>query len=280
MQAEYALALLATIGFMGGFYYFLKKKHRMIWGEIWLLKEEAQKLRNDNTELSKKIILLESESKGGRLDPIMPSQHGEDVWLWDFFKKKRSGLFVEVGAYDGVTFSNTYFLESMGWSGILIEPNPENFGECKRQRPYSESIQAAVTNSGDAEVTLSVVSGTGGVDALSFTETTERHLSRVKNTGAHIKKVKVPAKKLSDILLDLQPVDFISIDVEGGELDVLESLDFTRHAPTVFIIEDNSHGVDKTVEKYLECRGFKFCKRLGANQVFIRAEQLSRSSEE
>ena len=56
------------------------------------------------------------------VDHLYKAQFGEDRILWQVFRRRPSGYFIEVGAYDGVTLSNTYFLEQMGWCGLLVEP--------------------------------------------------------------------------------------------------------------------------------------------------------------
>jgi FkbM family methyltransferase len=250
------------------------KKHRIIWNKIWEIDKRIFELEKDNIEIRKELCM--STIRDARLELKMPSQHGEDLWLWNYFQKKDHGFFVEVGAYDGVTFSNTYFLEATGWHGILIEPNPENYELCCKRRPHSICIRAAVSNARESETILSLVKGDNGVDALSFTQVSEKHLARVAKNGAKIMEIKVPALKLSRILEDVkEQIDLISIDVEGAELNVLESLDFVRHAPSVFIIEDNSLGRDKDVERFLLEKGYKARVRLGANVLFTKTSDSS-----
>ena len=71
------------------------------------------------------------------------SQNGEDFLLWNFFQKKNSGFFIDVGAFDGKHLSNTYIFEKAGWRGICLEPHPFYFKKCEANRPASICVNAA-----------------------------------------------------------------------------------------------------------------------------------------
>ena len=256
MKAELLLIIFSGTALVLSSLIIILHKHRIIWNKIWEIDRNILELKEENLALRKSICM--ATICNFRLDLRMPSQHGEDLWLWSYFQKRDHGFFVEVGAYDGVTFSNTYFLEAMGWHGILIEPNPENFKLCLERRLYSACINAAVSNSPESQISLSLVKGDSGVDSLSFTRSSGKHLDRIAKTGAEIINISVPALKLSKILENVEEaIDLISIDVEGAELDVLQSLDFVKHAPSVFVIEDNSFGKDKSLEEFLFKQGYK-----------------------
>ena len=70
-------------------------------------------------------------------DDLFKAQYGEDKILWRMFNERPWGFYIEVGAWNGVTLSNTYFLEQMGWTGILVEPLPELYEACVHERPRS-----------------------------------------------------------------------------------------------------------------------------------------------
>src|SRR4030042_7031638 len=70
-------------------------------------------------------------------------QYGEDIKVWPLFRNQQSGYFVEVGAMEGIRFSNTYFYELRGWKGICVEPHPDYAKLLKKNRPGSAVIQAA-----------------------------------------------------------------------------------------------------------------------------------------
>ena len=78
-----------------------------------------------------------------RLDYLFRAQFGEDRLLWQIFRERSTGYFIEVGAYDGVQLSNTYFLEQMGWHGLLIEPIESLCQQADQNRRRSKAIHAA-----------------------------------------------------------------------------------------------------------------------------------------
>ena len=72
------------------------------------------------------------------------AQNGEDRWLDAYFGAKRSGFFVEIGAFDGYNLSNTFHFEQLGWTGILVEPDPQKAALCRTHRPRSNTFQCAM----------------------------------------------------------------------------------------------------------------------------------------
>src|SRR5258706_337902 len=149
------------------------------------------------------------------------SQNGEDRWLEAHFDGKRGGFFVEVGAYDGVNLSNTYHFEQSGWTGILVEPDPEMAARCRGARPRSRTFECAVgAPEGKAEISFFQVAGG---EEYSTTSLTAAHRERLDRLGLRWREVRVAVRTLDSILEEASPseVDFVSIDVEGGEMAVL-----------------------------------------------------------
>ena len=254
-----AVALLAA----GAFVF---HKHRLLWRELFAQRERMDRLEGAQVELAKSAVLAGVGAL--RLAPRMPSQHGEDLALWRFFGERREGFFVEVGAHDGVTFSNTYFLEAVGWDGICVEPNPVRYRELVKNRPHSRALHAALVSAPANRVTLHVVRDE---DCLSHIRDDARQRARVRVAGGPVEAVSVPAMTL-DAVLDgvARPVDLISIDVEGAELEVLEGLDLVRKGPRVLLLEDNSQGADTRVREYLSAHGYAPRARLEANVFYTR----------
>jgi FkbM family methyltransferase len=180
-----------------------------------------------------------------RLPAIMPSQNGEDVLIHKFFGGRRTGLYVEVGAYHGVGFSNTYFLDALGWEGILVEPAPDQAEACRRSRPHSRVVQAACGRGG-GRTRFKVVKGGAGIGTLSYMGHDLEHERRIAREGGTIEEIEVPLLTLDEIVGDrIGKIDLLSIDVEGAELQVLESGNLTALSPELIVLEDNTGGVDR-----------------------------------
>lgn len=250
------LTVLFLVAVTAG-YLMARRKNRLIWRELWRLTDELSANRRELVDLRKEVILSKI-GESMRLEPAMPSQYGEDLLIWNFFDRKRNGFYVEVGAYDGTALSNTYFFESLGWEGVLVEPVPEYYQACTLSRPYSRVINAAVgKDGGERQTSFSVAVGDVGVGTLSFMKDSPQHLSRILREGGVLRNIEVPLRSLNEILATHHgAIDFVSIDVEGAEMDVLLGFDLNRFRPRMLVIEDNSNGSDKCVKEWLATFGY------------------------
>lgn len=159
---------------------------------------------------------------------------------------KDDGFFIEAGANDGFKQSNTYFFEKIrGWHGVLIEPIPELFEQCRRRRPNSHVVQAALVSNEFAAATIQIsyadlMSVTAG--ALGSEDAAHDHILHgltVQNLGASY-TIDVPARTLTSILESAgvdRRIDLLSLDVEGFEASALRGLDFQRYKPRYLCIE-------------------------------------------
>lgn len=140
-----------------------------------------------------------------------------EVRLDEIFNKKEKGFFIELGAHDGLTQSNTAFLEkSRNWTGILIEPSVNNYKKCIINRKNSIVINCACVSN---EYKKEFIEGDFSDDSLMSSINGER---RNKNN-----KCKIKAKTLENILdkhLNYNTIDFLSLDTEGYELNILKGL--------------------------------------------------------
>lgn len=202
------------------------------------------------------------------------SQHGEDIYLWNHFGRKTRGVCVEVGAFDGISCSNSYAFESMGWNCILVEPDPEMAKQCHENRPNSEVVQAAAGNSSaDGMLSFNVVrTDADWAGMMSFTHANSKHLAKCRQMGAQIRTIEVPHRSLNEILCTLNdPIDFITIDVEGHELEVLDGFDLERYRPEIVVTENNYDRDEDKIGSYLRDRGYLRLDSIGCNDIFARA---------
>ena len=210
----------------------------------------------------------------------MYSQWQEDEILIEFFQDQATGFFVDVGAHDGIHLSNTYALELAGWTGICIEAHPEYADRCRRNRSGSVCVHgAAIGDDQRDRVTLYAEPG-GLFSSLSSDEgPAKRHYRHNMSLPfGGFQDIEVPALTLNSVLTDVTwPIDLISIDVEGSELDVLAGLNLEKHRPRVLRVEANSAPAARQMDHYLSDRGYRRVGRTGVNYFYCsRPEDASR----
>ena len=191
-------------------------------------------------------------------------QNAEDELKRAFFSDTARGYFVEVGANQPEGLSQTFELEQKGWTGVLIEPQPALAEELKRRRSakvYAEACSSR-RNSG-ARLTLHLAGGHS-----SFSE--KLNTAEIKPHGA----IEVSVRTLDQILVDadIPCIDFISIDVEGHELDVLDGFDLARWRPRLILIEDLL--LNLRLHRYITRRSYRWLRRTGINNWYVPADRL------
>jgi FkbM family methyltransferase len=157
------------------------------------------------------------------------------------------GVFVEAGAHDGLTQSNTAMLElTRGWRGLLVEPIPELAERCRLNRPGAAVAQAALVAAGfPAErVRMTYCNRSSIIEGGRGSPEADRawiELCRKlpDQAGLEPYSVLVPARTLSSLLDEhgIERVDFLSLDLEGYEANALRGVDFRRHLPNLILVE-------------------------------------------
>ena len=191
------------------------------------------------------------------------SQLGQDFLIKNFYSinKSKVNFFIDVGAHDGLTFSNTYLFEKhFEWKGLCIEPNPQIFSRLRENRNcLLENV--AVSDKSGTEDYFAVE---GHSDMLSGIETnySKRHMRRIMKEiriyDQNFKRLAVETSTLKNLISKhkIKNVSFISIDTEGSELKVLKSIDFNTIQIDFIIIENNDQ--KSNIKKYLQSHNF-FC---------------------
>lgn len=179
-------------------------------------------------------------------------QRNEDCKIYKrFFKDDlkwrngSSGFFVEMGGFDGVSFSNSFIYEQcLGWKGLLIEADPRNYLKMIENRPCTYNVWGAVCPTGSEAPPQShhFMIHDFVQKAINSTEIAERNAiaiqSNVSSQQLLLPKM-VPCRSMRSIFqeAEVSVVDFFSLDVEGAELDVLHSIDFTAVRINVIMVE-------------------------------------------
>jgi FkbM family methyltransferase len=197
------------------------------------------------------------------------SQNKEDIAVLNYFGKDFKGLVLDIGANDGITLSNSRLLIESGWNGVLVEPSPKAYAKLLENKPKTNSQVIA----------LNYAIGTEEKDAILF-ESNE-HLS--KNDVALLSSVnesetirwknqkftKVEVEMITfEMLLDLiydwfeNDIDFISIDAEGLDLDILKQINLTDLNVKCLCIEHNSN-------KQVRAEIIEYCLQHGLNTILL-----------
>lgn len=202
------------------------------------------------------------------------SQLGQDKFILENFFKKADGtyiidgFFIEIGAYDRRIFSNTYALGFLGWKGICVEPVPDMFDRLKNNR-ICICIQSCIS---DKEGTILFRQVCQHEVFSGIVEKTDpRHIANLaKNySTAELRYYEVPCTTLSTLIhtYSIEKIDFLSIDIEGGELDILRSLsDEELTLIDVICVEDNYN--NPQFIEFLTSKNFQFITRMTQDIIF------------
>ena len=205
------------------------------------------------------------------------SQSEEDEYLnFKYFKNKQNGVYIELGALDGLLYSNTKFFEdSFNWKGILIEPHPNKFELLKENRPNNflfNDLVSCYTEPLKFKYFVDIHAAVSGVEntltQMHYTEFFDEEYNKFlpQNT------IYIKPKTLTDIIksTNITHIDFLSLDVEGHEYEVLQSWDFSVPIDLLLI---ETLGVEPDREEL--CRqillknGYTFIEKFKHNEIYI-----------
>jgi FkbM family methyltransferase len=204
---------------------------------------------------------------------MFKSQYGQDEFIYNtWFKDKKDGFFLEIGADDGIRFSNCYFFEKqLGWKGIAIEPRKNAFDKLIINR-NCKCHNAALSDKKEKAKFMDIKGWGLGLSGLvnkydpQHKKRIEWELKNPQNCGHDI--IEVDTIKLSDLLDEegVTHIDFLSIDTEGSELDILTTLDFNKVQINIITVEDNYN--DPKLMEFFVTKGYKFVKQIMCDKVF------------
>lgn len=184
-----------------------------------------------------------------------PSQLGADIWALCELNELRDGFFVEFGAGDGHFLSNTWLLEAhYGWTGILAEPNASTIERLRSHRPNCTIDPRAVYREGGTTQTL-VVADIGVLSSLTQFAELDMH-AEARQGGAEIEVETVTLDQLLDDHNAPERINYLSVDTEGGELEILEGFDFERRTVDLISVEHSYLPKREEIHELLVSRGY------------------------
>jgi FkbM family methyltransferase len=189
--------------------------------------------------------------------------HDAERALKEEFFGDTAGFFVGVGANAPQDGSQTWHLEQRGWTGVLVEPQPDLAERLRRERS-ARVYGVACSSPENAGRTLTLY-----IAGIHTSLNPEFYVAGVERTGT----VEVPVMTLDRILDEAgapRPLDFVSIDVESHEIEVLDGFDLSRWKPRLILIEDLV--LDLRLHRYLTSRGYRWIRRTGINSWYVPAD--------
>ncbi|MBW1860968.1 MAG: FkbM family methyltransferase [Deltaproteobacteria bacterium] len=203
------------------------------------------------------------------------SQYGQDIYCYNhFFKGQLKGTFLEIGADDGVDKSNTLFYENLGWNGVCVEPSPMRFKLLKKYRKCICENYAIYEKKKTARFMDIMGWGKGLSGIIELYDS--RHLKRIDqelkhpmNKGCRI--IDIECVSVNKLLgkHKMFKIDFCTIDTEGGELEILKSIDMNRFEFKIFCIENNYSS--KEIRHFMISAGFEMVTKLNIDEIYKRA---------
>lgn len=207
------------------------------------------------------------------------SQCGQDEYVAHIFKNARNGYYADIGAHDGKQYSNTkHFDEVLDWQGICVEPLPDIYEKLKNNRPNALCINACVADKTGTFQFLRIINHHS---TSEFTEMLSglvdkydpRHLERLKKEvalyNAEIEIINMPCYNPNDLFEQhkYDNIDYLSIDTEGNELEILKAIDYNRYKIAVIGVENNFD--NPAFKAFLHTKGYKLVKKLGGDEIYI-----------
>ena len=209
--------------------------------------------------------------------PMYHSQSGQDRFLdQEIFRGYRRGVFVEVGAWDGVDLSNTAFFErERGWTGLAIEPLPDRYQQLVANRTC-DALNVAISDT-DGEAEFLALSGPTSMLSGLVSTYDQRHVTRINREatelGAEKTVLRVPTRRLDSIFREkgLTRIHYLSIDVEGAEFACLRSIDFNAVYIDVIGFERNYSDAVPPILTFLKGRDYVQLPVSGEDCLMIRS---------
>jgi FkbM family methyltransferase len=208
------------------------------------------------------------------------AQEGEDLILRRIFERRPKGFYVDVGAHHPWRFSNTYLFYRMGWRGINIDATPGSMKLFRKYRPRDINLEIAISDQ-NGSVTLYLF------DEPALNSTNCQAMRAALEHGYMlVAQPTVPCRRLDDVLGEyaahFDRIDFLTVDVEGADLDVLRSNDWQRFRPLVVLVEERDTSLEEVLNtplySFMSAQGYRLLAKTFNTVFFTDASLVLRDS--
>ena len=199
------------------------------------------------------------------------AEFAEDVMVSRILKKIKKGFYVDIGAYHPYKGSLTYNLYNRKWNGMNLDISKSSIDLFNIARPSDININCAVSEFNG--------------ETYYYENSPINQQNSLISQDDNQKKIKIQSYKLSEILKmqNINSVDYINIDTEGNELEVLMGIDFSKINPTLFTIEDNSFDLNNEIKKkkiiFLKEKNYELINIIGVTMFFVKKDSVSEISD-
>jgi FkbM family methyltransferase len=202
------------------------------------------------------------------------AQHRQDQFLNEkIFHNKRNGVFLDIGANDGVSISNTLFFErELDWTGLCVEPIPEVYERLKNNRKCI-TVHGCISDKTQKDQFLKIEGYPAMLSGL-MSKYDPRHINRINHEinvyGGSKTLIDMECYNINELLEknNISYIDFCSLDIEGGELDVLKTIDFDKITIKAFAIENNYPSNE--IKKFMTSKGYELFEVLECDEIYIK----------
>jgi FkbM family methyltransferase len=202
---------------------------------------------------------------------ISYAQNGEDIIIGNILQWLNidKPVYLDIGTYHPSIISNTYKLYKQGHAGICVEPNPSLFAEIKRVRKRDTCLNVGVSDTMGKAAFYIMANKT-----LNTLSREQAYFFRDSGQSAIEQEIEISIVTISHIIqtyLSDKAPHFVSLDIEGLDFQVLQSIDFEKYRPQVFCLEtkDAQHNKNQDILQFMEARGYFICADTFINSIFV-----------
>lgn len=235
-----------------------------------ILDKYVPKFSLESTIVLPKLKKINLPKFNKNVDPVYYSQYKQDKFLNEnVFHNKMNGVFLDIGAFDGITCSNTYFFETqLQWNGVCIEPHPIMAEKLKLNRKCN-IINKCAWKENTTKI-FRVINGESDMLSGILECYDPKHLERVLRDATSMIDIKMDCIDINNVLdnNNLNNIDLLSIDTEGGEFEIIKHIDFARFNIATIVVENQ---YDPTpIRDFLNSKGYNLLAHLEIDDIFIK----------